>query len=95
MRANIISEDRSPNDRTLGTFNALFPRRKYFGEIGLIGPANLINVHPIVGIDMGSGWSLSGAAVLYWRESLGDGIYGTPGNILSTRAIAAEAAPAL
>jgi hypothetical protein len=82
MRANIISGDRSPNDRTLGTFNALFPRGKYFGEIGLIGPANLINVHPIVGIDMGSGWSLSGAAVLYWRESLGDGIYGTPGNIL-------------
>jgi hypothetical protein len=82
MRANVISGDANPNDRTLGTFNALFPRGKYFGEVGLIGPANLINVHPIVGIDLGSGWSLSAAAVFYWRESLGDGVYGAPGNLL-------------
>jgi Alginate export len=82
MRANIISGDRNPNDGTLGTFNAMFPKGKYFGEIGLIGPANLINLHPIVGIDLGSGWSLSGAAVFYWRESLGDGVYGASGNLL-------------
>jgi len=82
LRANVISGDASPNDRTLGTFNALFPRGKYFGEIGLIGPANLINVHPILGIDLGSGWTLSAAGVFYWRESLGDGIYGAPGNLL-------------
>jgi hypothetical protein len=42
----------------------------------------LINLHPIVGIDLGSGWSLSAASVFYWRESLGDGIYGAPGNLL-------------
>jgi hypothetical protein len=82
MRANVISGDKNPNDGTLGTFNPLFPRGKYFGEIGLIGPANLINVHPSVGIDLGSGWTLSGAAVFYWRESLGDGVYGAPGNLL-------------
>jgi hypothetical protein len=82
MRANIISGDANPNDRTLGTFNALFPRGKYFGELGLIGPANLINVHPIVGVGLGSGWTLSGAAICYWRESLGDGVYGAPGNLL-------------
>jgi hypothetical protein len=82
MRANIISGDKNPYDRTLGTFNALFPRGKYFGEIGLIGPANLINVHPTVGIHLGSGWSLSGAAVFYWRESLADGVYGAPGNLI-------------
>lgn len=82
MRANVISGDRNPNDHTLGTFNALFPRGKYFGEIGLIGPANLINVHPNVGFDLGSGWSLGAAAVFYWRESLRDGVYGAPGNLL-------------
>jgi hypothetical protein len=60
----------------------LFPKGKYFGEIGLIGPANLINLHPIAGIDLGSGWSLSAAAVFYLRESLGDGVYGAPGNLL-------------
>jgi Alginate export len=82
LRANIISGDHNPNDLTLGTFNALFPRGKYFGEIGLIGPANLINLHPIAGIDLGSGWTLSGATVFYWRESLGDGLYGAGGQLL-------------
>ncbi len=82
LKANVISGDRGGADRTLGTFNALFPRGKYFGEIGLLGPSNLINLHPVVGIDLGAGWSLSTAAVFYWRESLEDGIYGNPGNLL-------------
>ncbi|TDR85234.1 alginate export family protein [Enterovirga rhinocerotis] len=82
LKANAISGDRNPDDRRLGTFNAMFPRGKYFGEIGLIGPSNLLNLHPAIGIDLGSGWSLSAAAVFYWRESLGDGIYGNPGNLL-------------
>lgn len=82
LRANLISGDDDRNDRDLQSFNALFPRGKYFGEIGLIGPRNLINLHPIAGVDLGSGWSLSGGAVFYWRESLGDGVYGNPGNLL-------------
>ncbi len=82
LRANAISGDGNPADGTLGTFNAMFPKGKYFGEIGLIGPSNLVNLHPSLGIDLGSGWSLSGAAVFYWRESLGDGVYGAPGNLL-------------
>ncbi len=82
LKANVISGDRNRTDGTLGTFNALFPKGKYFGEIGLLGPYNLINLHPVAGIDLGSGWSLSGAAVFYWRESLSDGVYGNPGNLL-------------
>ena len=46
LRANIISGDRNPNNPNLQTFNPLFPRGKYFGEAGLLGPYNLINVHP-------------------------------------------------
>ena len=80
--ARLRRGDRGGADRTLGTFNALFPRGKYFGEIGLLGPSNLINLHPVVGIDLGAGWSLSTAAVFHWRESLEDGIYGNPGNLL-------------
>ncbi|QZO00454.1 alginate export family protein [Chenggangzhangella methanolivorans] len=30
----------------------------------------------------GSGWSLTGAAVFYWRQSLDDGVYGNPGNLI-------------
>ncbi len=82
LRANAISGDRDPGDRRLGTFNALFPKGKYFGEVGLIGPYNLLNLHPIVGIDLGHGWSLSAAAVFFWRESLQDGVYGNPGNLI-------------
>lgn len=81
LKANVISGDGGPGGR-LGTFNALFPKGKYFGEIGLIGPANLINLHPVIGVSLGSGWSLSGAAVFYWRQSLEDGVYGNPGNLI-------------
>ena len=81
LKANVISGDGGPGGR-LGTFNALFPKGKYFGEIGLIGPANLINLHPVAGISLRSGWSLSGAAVFYWRQSLDDGVYGSPGNLV-------------
>ena len=55
LRANVISGDDDPADRDLQSFNALFPRGKYFGEIGLIGPRNLINLHPMIGVDLGSG----------------------------------------
>jgi hypothetical protein len=82
LRANAISGDRNPGNPQLNSFNALFPKGKYFGEIGLIGPRNLLNLHPIVGIDLGQGWSLRGAAVFYWRESLGDGVYDNPGNLI-------------
>jgi Alginate export len=82
LRAGAISGDRNPNDNQLNSFNAMFPRGKYFGEIGLLGPRNLINLHPIVGVDLGEGWYLRGATVFFWRESLGDGIYDNPGNLL-------------
>jgi hypothetical protein len=82
LRANAISGDRDPNDTDLNSFNAMFPKGKYFGEIGLIGPRNLLNLHPVIGVDLGQGWSLRGAAVFFWRESLGDGVYDNPGNLL-------------
>lgn len=82
LRASIISGDDSPTDPSLQTFNALFPKGKYFGEIGLIGPANLYHLHPNAAIELGSGLRLSSAAVLYWRESLGDGVYAQSGAVL-------------
>jgi Alginate export len=82
LKANIISGDRNPNNPDLQTFNAMFPRGKYFGEIGLIGPYNLINVHPNLALHLNDQWTLSGAAVFYWRESLGDGIYDTAGGLV-------------
>lgn len=82
MKANIISGDRDPDDAKLQTFNVLFPKGKYFGEIGLIGPTNLINLHPSLTLDLGNGLSLSTAMVFYWRESTRDGVYGVSGSLL-------------
>jgi hypothetical protein len=82
LRANIISGDRNPNDSTLETFNPLFPKGKYFGEIGLLGPYNLINTHPTLTLQLDQHWTLDLATVFYWRESLGDGIYGPGGDLV-------------
>ena len=43
----VASGDNDPRARTLNTFNALFPKGAYFGEIGLIGPANLLDVQSL------------------------------------------------
>jgi hypothetical protein len=82
LKANIISGDRNSNDSNLQTFNPLFPKGKYFGEIGLIGPLNLINAHPNITLHLDECWTLQVGAVFYWRESLGDGIYDASGNLV-------------
>ncbi|WP_342640289.1 alginate export family protein [Rhodoligotrophos ferricapiens] len=82
LRANIISGDRNPNNPNLQTFNPMFPKGKYFGELTLLGPENLINLHPTLDLQLGRGWSLGGAAVFYWRESKGDGIYDFGGTLI-------------
>ena len=82
LRANIASGDRDPADQRLGTFNALFPKGKYFGELSPIGPRNIVNLHPSVDFDFGQGVTLELAAARFWRESRGDGVYDIPGGLI-------------
>ena len=82
LRADLISGDDEADDDRLGTFNPLFPKGKYFGESGLLGPYNLIDLHPSLALELERGWSLELGAVLYWRESEGDGLYDNGGNLL-------------
>lgn len=82
LRANIVSGDRDRQDGMLGTFNAMFPKGYYFGELSPIGPANIVNVHPGLDLTIGPRMTLTFAGVAYWRESRGDGIYGMGGNLL-------------
>lgn len=82
IAADAISGDRDRNDSTLGTFNPLFPRGKYFGSLTPIGPRNLklirpsLTVHPSIDVAV----SLTGTA--YWRESTDDGIYAMSGELI-------------
>jgi hypothetical protein len=82
LRFNVASGDKNPGDHRFGTFNALFPKGKYFGELSPIGPYNLVNVQPVLGFDLGQGVGLSLAAGAYWRQSRGDGVYDIPGHLL-------------
>ena len=82
VRANIIGGDEDPDDTVLGTFNPMFPTSEYYGDIRQVGPSNLISVRPMIGIDLGSGWTASGAATLFWRQSLGDGLYSASLNLV-------------
>ena len=82
LRAYIASGDRNPDDGKLGTFNALFPKGKYFGELSPIGPRNIVNLHPSVDFDLGSDVTVELVAARFWRESRGDGIYDIPGQLI-------------
>jgi hypothetical protein len=82
LKANAISGDRDPHDSELNTFNALYPRGAYFGDISIVGPANLLNLHPGIGGKLGGKWSYQLDTVAFWRESDGDGAYGASGNLL-------------
>ncbi len=82
LRANYVSGDRDPNDGKLGTFNALFPKGKYFGELSPIGPYNIANISPTLSLDLGGGVGLDLTAAAYWRASLGDGLYDVPGQLI-------------
>ncbi|HEX7781285.1 MAG TPA: alginate export family protein [Sphingobium sp.] len=82
MRVNIVSGDGRAGDGKLGTFNALFPKGKYFGELSPVGPTNIISLNPRISGNLGGGVSASIAAMAYWRYSRRDGVYGIPGNLI-------------
>ena len=82
LRLNIVSGDGQVGDGRIGTFNALFPKGKYFGELSPVGPANIINLNPRISGTPGGGVSSSFGVNAYWRFSTADGIYDIPGNLI-------------
>ena len=57
VRFNIVSGDGNRNDDHLGTFNALFPKGKYFGELSPVGPTNIVSLNPRVSAPFRKGFS--------------------------------------
>lgn len=82
LRVNVVSGDGKAGDGKIGTFNALFPKGKYFGELSPVGPTNIVSVNPRVSGTLGGGVSFSLAAMAYWRYSTADGVYDIPGNLI-------------
>ena len=80
LRNDYISGDRRAGDGSLQTFNPLYPKGGYFGFNPLIGPSNLIDLHPYLVLSMTDKLSLQTDIVFNWRYATGDGIYRPSGN---------------
>lgn len=78
LQVDAASGDRRRGDRTLGTFNPLFPNGYYFTLAGYTGYANLVHVKPTLTISPAAGLKLSGGIGLQWRKTTGDAIYVQP-----------------
>ncbi|WP_221392967.1 alginate export family protein [Dyadobacter sp. NIV53] len=76
LKTEVISGDARYGDGKMGTFNPLFPRGGYFGLAALIGPANLIDLHPSVNLTFSEKLSLDLDYDVFWRYSSNDGVYG-------------------
>lgn len=81
LKAGIVSGDHDPTDGRLETFDALFFKSGYFNDASLIRPANLMGLHPNVGLQLSKTISLDGGADWFWRYSRNDAVYGVPGFI--------------
>jgi hypothetical protein len=75
LKADVTTGDRNANDRDLQTFNPLFPKGAYFGETGLIGPVNHIDLHPSLELHPNRSLTLTVDSAFFWRESTQDGVY--------------------
>lgn len=82
VRANYVSGDENRNSANLQTFNPLFPKGKYFGELTPVGPYNLINLQGGLSLNLTDTITLSFQGGPYWRASTQDAVYGVGGNIV-------------
>jgi hypothetical protein len=83
LRADTASGDHDPSNGNLGTFNPLFPIGNYFGVLSDTGPGpvNFYDLHPNIRTYFRHNISADTDWVIWWRQSLSDGIYNVPGNL--------------
>lgn len=80
LRNDYISGDGKAGDGKLQTFNPLYPKGGYFGFNPLIGPSNLIDLHPYLTLSLTDNLGIQADVVFNWRYSTSDGIYRPSGN---------------
>ena len=86
LQFNTISGDDDRSDNVLGTFNPMFPKLKYFGEPGVVAPANLFDLNPGISVRVSEEVTFKGDVMFLWRYSTDDGLYGAGGRLLRSGA---------
>ena len=78
----VLSGDRDPKDKTLSTFNPLFPNGNYLNEAILLGPYNLIIVRPTMKLALTPRLSSNTNVEFLWRQAVQDGVYNIAGFLI-------------
>jgi len=78
LQVDAASGDTNPADRTLGTFNPLFPNGAYVTLAGFTGYANMIHVKPSLTVQPAPALTLTAAVAGQWRETTSDAVYTQP-----------------
>lgn len=77
VKSEIMSGDRNKGDNSIQTFDPMYPNGGWYGlaSFNPIGPANLIDVHPYIGVQFSSKIYAEIDYDAYWRENVNDGLY--------------------
>jgi hypothetical protein len=82
LKADIASGDGNPSDDRLTTFNALFPKQPYFSEASVIAPANIIDIHPSIALQLPHSVTFTTDVDFFWKQRVEDAVYAPPGRPL-------------
>lgn len=76
--------DRDPLDPDLQTFNSLFPKGRFFGQIGANGPYNVTGFRPGINLRLNERLRFAADVFFFFRASTRDGVYDVAGNLVRT-----------
>ena len=79
-----VSGNGDPHKAGLQTYYPPYAAGPYFGWIGANGPLNVRGIQPQITLASRSRISLTLDSYFFWRQSLTDGVYATPGSLLRT-----------
>jgi hypothetical protein len=78
LKADAASGDGNLHDRRLGTFNPLFPALRYYSQVRLFEPANLLNFAPDLTVILAKGVNANLGWNALWKGNKADAFYAPP-----------------
>ncbi len=79
MSFGVASGDKRPNDKTLGTFDVLYPNLGYFTDAPVYYPGNTADAQPNVTLNITPHLSVRSGSDFVFRVSNRDAVYAPPG----------------